>query len=296
MPAITSRASRAGSSPVGPPAEDSSEGPLPLWWTLKASLGYTVRHQSALMRLAGPWLALSLVIGLGGMWLGTAAAGWLVADLVSLAGTYAVTVAWLRRVLLGEPARWGAPLTRDVGVVILRSLIVLLLSALTAVPVGFVTAALTDWLAPGQPISALMSAAGVIVALYVAIRLQLYIVVGGLGDRRLDLGACWWAMRPHAWRATALYLGLALVVLAAALAGIAVGAGLLSQIGALDRPGTVLPSRGNPVSPGGIVIETLARSIPFALTAVNATLMALVYRHVLGAAPDDGREPRSAAQ
>jgi hypothetical protein len=182
-----------------------------------------------------------------------------------------------------------ARLDANVACFLLRSAGVTLACGLTAAPLALggsrlVAGQLGGTLGKGLGF-ALLAAVGLAAGGALA-RLQLYVVVGALGDRRITPAAAWRAMRGHTIRLIAAYVIAAALAGTAAMVGVALGADILAgSIGLPDPRGITLPSDGGPLHPATLAVEALVRTIGYALSALNATILAATCRHVLGDLP-----------
>jgi hypothetical protein len=280
-----SHASVAGGGRLTPPPLPAISRRLPIWPTVRDSYAFVLRRQGDLTRLAAPWLLASLAVGYGGARLGQAELAWAVANLVQWLGVSAVTVAWLRQATAAPATGWGAPLDAGVASFLLRSVLAAALCFLPSALVGLLTLHLAVAILPeagavlagGVLLTGFLLAGG-----YALMRLQLWVVAGALPVTSLPLDEAWHRMAGNTARLIAVYLLVGVSALGIAGIGIALGAGLLvGFLGPEAAQDFVLPSEGGGLDGPSLLIEALARTVGYALAALNATVLAALARHVL---------------
>lgn len=280
-----SQGSVAGAVASTPPVVPANAGRLPVWRTVHDSYAFVLRRQGALARLALPWLVAALAVGYGGARLGYAQPAWAAASLIHFLGSAALTVAWLRGAVEGRPAGWGAPLDAGVAALLLRSVLVGVLCLLPGAGVALLGGRLVAGVLPGnagQVLGVVVLAGATLAILYALMRLQLYVVAGALRVASLGLADAWRVMGGHTARLIAVYLSVSLLGIVVGVVGIALGAGLLvGLLGPEATPGLVLPSEGGRLSGASLLIEALVRTVGYGLAALNATVLAILARHVL---------------
>jgi hypothetical protein len=212
-----------------------------------------IGRRRGLVEAGGLWLVLPWVLHtLGGV------LGSLLGDLALTAGFAALAVAWHRAILLNEPLpRPFAPLTANVARYLGLSVIVVVLAVAPIMMVGLLLAGFVGGETPQEPglLPALLLAAGAVLSLIVAMRMQIVFPAAAVGERQIGLAAAWAATRGNAWR---LLAGLLLVCVPAVL----LGAGLAIALSSLAE------------STGSLVLGWLARLAPIAGAWIQAPLLA----------------------
>lgn len=265
-----------------------TNGKPPILGLVGEALRDVFGHLGGLARIAWPYYALAAALILvGGMALGGSTAGpggWLLsafgagtASLVTSIATLACIVRWQRHVVLAEPLRGIAPLDGRVLRYALWSFLLCLIGFAPIAAAGVLGFALglirheegaTPPFAIGLPGIALL-ALGVVVGLFLFVRLMLILPAVSVDDRDTRWRASWQATRAGALRLMGVMILLAL------------GLGLLGAV-----TGLVTSALTTAMSPeAGERIELLIGALLDLVSAViGASLLAHVYRR-LRAAP-----------
>lgn len=211
---------------------------VPVWALAAAAYRDVAANWHGLARIGGIWFLL--------MWLPVTAV-WdspavLLVDIVALAATVAMAVAWHRHILEDAPlTRWMAPLDAGALRYLWRSILCtgmgfgVLLAASTVLVLGTVVTG-TEFhpeRLDRSPLMAVTFVLAVLVATYLVGRLQLVFPAAAIGDGATGFFGSWQITKGNGWR---LALGLLLVALPVSLAKVG-----LSQTFALlaERTGSI---------------------------------------------------------
>ncbi len=257
---------------------------------------YLLAEQRRLIRLALGWLLLAYALGLllsrlPGV---PSPQAWAIANLIDFLGYSAVSVAWLRHLVLGEawPNRM-APLRRPVFAYIFWGLLAMLLAVVPVLLASSLWGGLLALLFARSPAQAELLIgytvmAGALLASYLFTRLMFVPLARALGEPMRFVGS----LALSRGNGLRLLLGSFLVVLPLLLLAILASLLLLGGAGASgDVPG--LPSQGAPLRPLGLLLDLLLRSVQYAEAALTATFAAGSYAFLLrrrGGLPVSGGE------
>lgn len=253
---------------------------LPVLRVVGEALRDVTFNLGGLARIAWPYYALAAVLTLvaslafGGPWIGELGGG--AAGIVLSLGALACAVRWQRHVVLAEPLRGIAPLDRRVARYFLWSLalgVVCAVPAACAMLLGLATGAIrrgADGTAPfalGITGTGLL-AAGVLLGLFLFVRLGLVLPAASVGDRRVGPRIAWAASRGQ------------LLPLAGIVALLALGVGMLGAVaGLFDAVFRSAADGGDTATMAGAVLDALLDLITAVL---GASVLAQVYRRLIG--------------
>lgn len=248
-------------------------------------LGGLVRIAWPYYALAAAFAALGLMVGVTSPLAELVAAvvgGGMVQLILSLA-VLACVVRWQRHIILGEPLRGTAPLSRPVLRYALWSLalgLVCLLPVAAAGLIGFVADAITVNETGETPYRIGLGGIGLLgvgglLALLLFARLNLVLPAASVDDRALGLRRSWLATRGHALGLLAVFLTLLLGIgLLGALAGLVGAAIELASDGAMapDAPAATVSL---------VVASALNLGVDLIAAMIGASVTARLYRHLV---------------
>ena len=172
---------------------------LPAWRLARHAYLDVIANAQGLMRVGGPWLALSwalLILGHLGLPLAGAAA-----DLTVAVGAAAIAVAWHRHILRNEPltARF-APVDARVARYFVLTVMLALLIGVIPLAALLLTGARLDGETEGVGIELLLVPVLMAACIYVAMRLQLMFPATAIGDQTITPSRSWALTDGNGWR------------------------------------------------------------------------------------------------
>ena len=202
---------------MSPRAGTLSMTKLPAWRLARHAYLDVIANAQGLMRVGGPWLALSwalLILGHLGLPLAGAAA-----DLTVAVGAAAIAVAWHRHILRNEPltARF-APVDARVARYFVLTVMLALLIGVIPLAALLLTSAGQEGEGEGVGIGILLVPVLMAACIYVAMRLQLMFPATAIGDQTITPSRSWALTDGNGWRLVAGFIMATLPVTVAVLA------------------------------------------------------------------------------